>query len=183
MKRPFTLDAGILFAAGRRGVTIILAGAVVGVLFNALSPQGIALLGPVPHRKVEGISELGLKEARALYEEQTGVFVDARSAREFNEGHIPGALLLPLDDFDEAVSAWKDLIPSETLLITYCSGAGCGSSWNVAEFLKEEGYTRIKVFFGGWEEWKGAGFPVEKGDPKGASRLQSNREISRPEGG
>ena len=167
---------------------ICLAGAVFGVLFNAVSPRGIDLLGPVPHRQAEGIGELGLKEAWALHKESAGVFVDARSAEEFRAGHIPGALLLPLDDFDEAVSSWTDLIPLETLLITYCAGAGCDSSWDVAELLKEEGYLRVKVFFGGWEQWKDAGYPVEKEEqtgkePKGTSLMQSNREVSLPEGG
>jgi rhodanese-related sulfurtransferase len=97
-------------------------------------------------------------------------------------------LLLPPDDFDEAVSSWTDLIPLETLLITYCAGAGCDSSWDVAELLEEEGYSRVKVFFGGWQEWKGAGYPVEKDEqtgtePKGKSLLQSNRAVSRTDGG
>jgi len=188
LKGRFFLDAGTLFAAGRRGVIICLAGAVFGVLFNAVSPRGINLLGPVPHREAKGIGELGLEEAWDLYKERTGVFVDARSAEEFAAGHIPGALLLPLDDFDEAVSSWKDLIPLETLLIAYCAGAGCDSSLDVAELLREEGYSRVKVFFGGWEQWKGAGYPVEKEkqpgkEPQGASVLQSNRDVSRPEGG
>jgi rhodanese-related sulfurtransferase len=161
---------------------LCLAGAVIGVLFNAVSPKGIALLGPVPHRQVKGIGELELEEARALHEERTAVFVDARSAKEFNEGHIPGALLLPPDDFDEAISSWTELIPRETLLITYC-GAGCDSSLDLAELLKEEGYSRIKVFFGGWDKWKGAGYPVEKRGPKEKSLLQSNRQVSGPEGG
>jgi rhodanese-related sulfurtransferase len=164
-------------------VIICLAGAILGVLFNALSPGGIGLLGPVPHREAKGIGELELEEAWALHQKGTGVFVDARSAKEFAAGHIPGALLLPLDDFDEAVSSWTDLIPPETLLITYCAGAGCDSSWDVAELLKEEGYSRVKVFFGGWEQWKGAGYPVEEEAPAGKSLLQSNREVSRQEGG
>ncbi len=188
MKGRFFLDAGTLIAAGRRGVMICLAGAIFGVLFNAVSPRSIDLLGPVPHPETKGIGELRLEEAWAVHKERTGVFVDARSAEEFGAGHIPGALLLPPDDFDEAVSSWTDLIPLETLLITYCAGAGCDSSWDVAALLEEEGYSRVKVFFGGWQEWKGAGYPVEKDEqmgtePKGKSLLQSNRAVSRPDGG
>ncbi len=89
MKGRFFLDAGTLFAAGRRGVMICLAGAVFGVLFNAVSPRGIDLLGPVPHREAKGIGELGLEEAWALHKERTGVFVDARSAEEFACGTYP----------------------------------------------------------------------------------------------
>jgi rhodanese-related sulfurtransferase len=183
LERRFFLEVKTLFAAGRRGMMICLAGAFFGLLFNAVSPRSIDLLGPIPHREAKGISELDLEEARTLYKERTGVFVDARSAKEFGEGHIPGALLLPLDDFDEAVSSWMDLIPPDTLLITYCAGAGCESSWDVAELLREEGYSQVKVFFGGWGEWKDAGYPVERSEPKRKSLLQSNREVSRPEGG
>lgn len=189
MKGRFILDAETLFAAGRRAVMICLTGAVFGVLFNAVSPRGIDLLGPVPHREVEGIGRLGLEDALALHKERAGIFVDARSAEEFGAGHIPGALLLPPDDFDGAVASWKDLVPLETLLITYCAGAGCDSSLDVAELLKEEGYSRVKVFFGGWEQWKGAGYPVQEEEqtggkePEGVSQVQSNREVSQPEGG
>ncbi len=178
------LDWESLYAAGRRGAMICLAGAIVGVLFNAVSPRGIDLLGPVPRRTIEGVGEVSLKEAWSLYKQKTGLFVDARSEAEFDAGHIPGALLLPLDDFDEVLSSWTNLIPSDTLLITYCAGAGCDSSLDVAESLKEEGYSRVKVFFGGWKKWKDAGYPVEREDrePKGDSQPRSSREVFRPEG-
>ena len=187
MKGRFFMDAGTLYAAGRRGFIICFAGAVLGVLFNAVSPRGIELLGPVPARHAMGIEELKLKDAWALHKARTGVFVDARSAEEFGAGHIPGALLLPKDDFEEALSSWKALIPFDTLLIPYC-GKGCDSSWDVAELLKEEGYSEVKVFYGGWDKWKGAGYPVERAAQKGAgpngeSRLHSKRGIAQPEGG
>jgi len=147
------LERNILYAAAGRGALICLASAIVGLLFNAASPRGIDLWGPVPRRTVEGIGEVNLEEAWALYRGKTGLFVDARSKEEFDAGHIPGAMLLPLDDFDEVFSSWKNLIPSDTLLITYCAGAGCDSSLDVAESLKEGGYSRVKVFFGGWKKW------------------------------
>ncbi len=177
------LDREILCAAGRRGALICLVSAIVGLLFNAASPRGIDLLGPVPRRTVEGVGEVSLEEAWDLYRGKTGLFVDARSKKEFDAGHIPGAMLLPLDDLDEVLSSWKSLIPSDTLLITYCSGAGCDSSLDVAESLREEGYSRVKVFFGGWKKWKGAGYPVEKKgrEPEGRSLPESKRKAFRPE--
>ena len=79
-------------------------------------------------------------------------------------------------------------IPTDTLLITYCSGAECESSTDVAALLAEEGYSQVKVLFGGWENWKRAGYPVERVgqtelEPKRDSRLQSKRGLSRREGG
>jgi hydroxyacylglutathione hydrolase len=139
----------------------------LGVLVNAISPWGIPLFGPVSTGDVEGIADIGLGEAWALCNQGKAVFVDARSPEEYRAGHIPGALLLTLDDFEETVATWRNLIPSETLLIAYCSGEGCESSREVAALLAEEGYTRVKVFFGGWEHWTGAGYPVEKGSSGG----------------
>jgi rhodanese-related sulfurtransferase len=187
LKYRFFPDAVTLFAAARRGLIISVAGLVLGVLFNAVSPRGIPLFGPVPARQVKGIEELRLEEAWALHKERKGVFVDSRSAEEFGAGHIPGALLLPKEGFDDAISSWKALIPFDTLLIPYC-GEGCDSSWDVAELLKEEGYSRIKVFYGGWDKWKGAGYPVERVaheamEPEGEARLHSNRDVQGPEGG
>jgi rhodanese-related sulfurtransferase len=156
-----TSDSSSLYGTLRRGVLICLAASSLGILVNAVSPRGIPLLGPVPLRGGNGIEEIPLEEAWALHKEGRGVFVDARSAKEYRAGHIPRALLLSPDAFEETVSSWKDLLPADTLLITYCGGEGCESSRDVAALLIEEGYRRVKVFFGGWEQWKKAGYPVE----------------------
>lgn len=152
-----------LYVMLRRGVFICFAASSLGILVNAVSPHGVPLLGPVPLRGGSGIEEIPLDEAWALHKEGMGVFVDARSAKEYRAGHIPRALLLSPDAFEETVSSWKNLIPTETLLVTYCAGEGCESSRDVAALLIEEGYRRVKVFFGGWEQWKRAGYPVENG--------------------
>lgn len=188
MKDRTILDLRTLYASGRRGFAICLVGAGLGLLINAFSPQGIPLLGPVPAPHKKGIEQIALERVWALFQVKKGVFVDARSAEEFRAGHIPGALLLPLDAFEETVSSWTNLIPADTLLITYCSGEGCESSTDVAALLVEEGYSQVKVFFGGWEHWKRAGYPVEKAwqkgpEPSGDSRLHSNRDLPEREGG
>ena len=160
-------DLSTQYPSVRRGLLICFVAGSLGILVNAVSPWGIPLLGPVPAGDDERIPDIELGEAWALCNEGKVVFVDARSPEEFRAGHIPGALLLTLDDFEETVASWRNLIPSETLLIAYCSGEGCDSSREVAALLVEEGYARVKVFFGGWEHWKGAGYPVEKGSSKG----------------
>jgi rhodanese-related sulfurtransferase len=188
LKGRTSLDLRTLYASGWRGLAICLVGAGLGLLVNAISPRGLPLLGPVPAFDTKGIERIALEEAWALFREDKGVFVDARSAEEFRAGHIPRALLLPLHAFEETVSSWTNLIPADTLLITYCSGEECESSTDVAALLVEEGYSQVKVLFGGWEHWKRAGYPVETVGQKGPkpdrdSRLHSNRGLSLREGG
>lgn len=164
--RPYS-DLSTLYPSVLRGLLICLVAGSLGILVNAASPWGIPLLGPLPATDNEGIADIELGEAWALCNEGKALFVDARSPEEFRAGHIPGALLLPVDDFEETVASRRSLIPLETLLITYCAGEGCDSSREVAALLVEEGYSQVKVFFGGWEDWKRAGYPVEKGSSRG----------------
>jgi rhodanese-related sulfurtransferase len=147
----------------RRSSLVLLVAVCVGMLANAVSPQGLPLLGPVPRPPDNnGFTSIDLDEAYRLFLGRRSVFVDARSGEEFREGRIPGARLLTYDDFEETVSTFRDLIPEDTILVTYCSGEGCGSSREVAELLSEEGYKNIRLFVGGWDQWKGSGYPVEK---------------------
>ncbi len=144
-------------------VSLIASG--IGLSVNFLSPQGIKIFGPIPIKKIEGVDIIEKKAVWASFQAKKGIFIDARSSEEFSEGHIPGAMLLSLDNFEDNASVLLDLIPLNTEIITYCSGSGCESSLEVAGLLKDEGFTNINVFYGGWTHWKEAGHPVEKSPP------------------
>ena len=145
-----------------RGFLVVVLSAILGILVNTVSPDGIPLFGPVPLPDAGGLNSVSAEDAYHLFQEKSCVFVDARSEEEFCQGHIPGAQLLTQDDFDETISTFRSLIPQNTPLVTYCSGQGCGSSVEVAEMLLEDGYLNVKIFFGGWELWKQKGYPVVK---------------------
>lgn len=169
MKGLSFAEESTLLSSVCRCLLICFVAGSLGIFVNALSSRGIPLFGPVPEGGRGGIAEVDLKQAWALYQEGKAVFVDARSPREYRAGHIPRAFLLSQDTFEEAASSWRSLVPLDTPVITYCSGEGCDSSKEVAALLIDAGYSRVKVFFGGWEEWKRAGYPVEK-DSSGGGR-------------
>ncbi len=137
----------------------------LGLSVNFISPQGIEIMGPIPIKTIEGIDIIEKDAVWASFQAKMSIFIDARSTEEFSEGHIPGATLLTQDNFEDNVSVLLDLIPLDSEIITYCSGSGCESSLEVAALLKEEGYTNISVFYGGWSLWKKAGYPIEKFNP------------------
>ncbi len=84
------------------------------------------------------------------------IWVDARPAEEFEEKHVPGALSLNEDH-------WNDLLPAMLMawspqkrVVVYCSSESCGSSREVARRLREEaGLKNVFVLEGGWEAWLG----------------------------
>ena len=51
--------------------------------------------------------------------------------------------------------------PFDRFIITYCSGRECDDSHRLAVYLKDAGYTRIKVYIDGISGWEKEGYPVE----------------------
>ncbi len=106
-------------------------------------------------------------EAKPLWENRKSngiLFVDARSKVEYDQGHIPGAIPMPLGEFDKFYDQYKTKIKKASKLITYCHGAGCKLSDKVAQRLyKDKGHKNTGSFFGGWPMWQQHNMPVETG--------------------
>ncbi|MBI4720867.1 MAG: rhodanese-like domain-containing protein [Chitinivibrionia bacterium] len=114
---------------------------------------------PADRAGLQGI--IPLDKARALFDAKKAVFMDARDAKAFAEGRIPGAMNVPYDklpDYYETVTA---TVPQDTLIVCYCWGPTCDFSDNLASELVIIGYTNVVIFRGGWEEWQKAGYPAE----------------------
>ncbi len=83
------------------------------------------------------------------------MLLDVRTAEEYAEGHIQGALLIPVQELQQRISE----VPKDKQVYVYCrSGV---RSVRAAKMLVEAGYTRIENVQGGFMAWKDAGFPVE----------------------
>jgi rhodanese-related sulfurtransferase len=97
-------------------------------------------------------------------------FVDARTAEEYAEGHIPGAVSLPFDDVFKDPDKAKHLdTHGRSVVITYCGGGDCDLSRNLAFSLIDAGQKKVLVFTGGMPGWKDAGNPVATGATPGTA--------------
>jgi rhodanese-related sulfurtransferase len=82
------------------------------------------------------------------------IWVDARPDNEFEHDHVPGAI--PLNE-----DRWNELLPMllaqwslEKKIVVYCSSQSCNASREVARRLRDEaGLKDVFVLQGGWEEW------------------------------
>ena len=89
-------------------------------------------------------------EAKALMDSESGyVIIDARTQEEYDEGHIPGAILIP--EYEIADRAEKELPDKDQLILVYCRSGR--RSKIAAEELVKLGYTNVKEF-GGIIDWK-----------------------------
>ena len=147
-------------------IVIAALGALIGLSFHyrllvdALG-EGVAATRSEASADADFPTPVGLTQARDLLR-GGAVAIDARIPELFREGHLPGAVSLPLGEADAALPELRRNIPAETILIVYCSGYGCPDSFDLALRLIEEGYREVRVFEGGLPAWRDAGLPVAR---------------------
>jgi len=100
-------------------------------------------------------------EARQLHADPNVIFVDARYPEEYEEGSIPGAVLLPFEMFDDYWPGVEPVLPVERTIVTYCSGAECEMSIFLARLLRDYGYKDVRIFHGGARLWVEEGLPMD----------------------
>ena len=89
-------------------------------------------------------------KAKALMDSESGyIIIDARTQSEYDEGHIPGAILIP--EYEIADRAEKELHDKNQLILVYCRSGR--RSKIAAEDLVKLGYTNVKEF-GGIIDWE-----------------------------
>jgi rhodanese-related sulfurtransferase len=82
------------------------------------------------------------------------LWIDARSLKEYEAEHVPGAILLNLEDWEQLFPRFLDRWRPEEKIVVYCSSTSCELSHEVAERLKTNGISPVYVLKGGWEAWK-----------------------------
>jgi rhodanese-related sulfurtransferase len=128
-----------------------------------------------------GSIPINIDLAKNMYDDGTGIFIDARDSDEFNEGHISGALNIPYDNildfeyeelFDSLaipimvktdIDSGDDWI--EKFLVVYCSGGGCSLSedWAYSMSTSTFFHEDITIFYfeEGYAVWKELDYPVK----------------------
>jgi rhodanese-related sulfurtransferase len=83
------------------------------------------------------------------------LWIDARPDADFARAHIPGAVSLNEDHWDDLLPAVLDHWDSTSKkIVVYCSSLSCQASHDVARRLREEAnIPNVFVLQGGWEAW------------------------------
>ena len=85
--------------------------------------------------------------------------LDVRPAEEFAAGHIPGAVSVPLDELEAALSR----LPRRARIVAYCRGPYCVLAPQAVQRLRAGGFDARRLE-DGMPEWRLAGLPVAVGD-------------------
>jgi rhodanese-related sulfurtransferase len=108
----------------------------------------------------DDIEELTKEELwRRIQRKDKLVVLDVRPQEEYDAGHLPGAVSIPLDELKKRV---KEL-PKSKQIIAYCRGPLCALAPDATRYLKSRGY-KVQRLAEGAPDWEAAGFPLEKDD-------------------
>ena len=82
------------------------------------------------------------------------IWVDARPDEEFARDHVPGALSLNEDRWNELLPQFLAVWSPGKKVVVYCSSLSCNASREVARRLRKEAQlSNVFVLEGGWEAW------------------------------
>lgn len=96
-------------------------------------------------------------QASAMYTEKKAVIVDVREDSEWNEGHIPGAIHIPLGQLNERLPELK--LYKDSTVITQCKSGG--RSAKALDILKSAGFSKVYSMEGGIMAWDEAGLKTK----------------------
>lgn len=89
------------------------------------------------------------------------IVLDVRPSPEYDAGHIPGALSIPLDELQARLAE----LPAGSEIVAYCRGPYCLYAPSAVRILRDHG-RRARRLVDGFPEWRLAGLPVAIGvDP------------------
>ncbi|GIK57764.1 MAG: hypothetical protein BroJett015_34270 [Chloroflexota bacterium] len=97
-----------------------------------------------------------VKTVAAVKERDDVVLLDVREQWEYDEGHIPGVTLIPMN---EVASRLSEIPTDKEVIVTCRSGNRSGQ---IADFLRAQGFDNVHNMQGGIIAWEAAGLPVDR---------------------
>jgi len=120
--------------------------------------------------EVDGAMTINVYQARQLHL-LGAVFIDVRPKREWDWGHVKGAVHLSLASrfFGLSAAEWPRSVP----LVVYCNSEVCPASAEAVRLAVAWGYQQVFYFREGYFAWMLADFPQEKHGVAGITTLNA----------
>ncbi len=150
----------------RQVLLIVLITLVAGLVSNLFRADKIPFVEnwseKTKHAALSGENlEVSLEEAVKLFGKNGAIFIDARPFEEYGKGHIKGAVSLPYEEADLKFAEVLSGISEDNVIVTYCDGETCELGMDLAVFLRDAGYKKVRVLLNGWSIWQQNRLPFE----------------------
>jgi rhodanese-related sulfurtransferase/predicted transcriptional regulator len=94
-------------------------------------------------------------ELERLMKEGRVFLIDVRPRLEYESGHLPGAISMPVDELPQHL----DGLPRDWQIVAYCRGIYCLFADEAVAMLRHHGFDAYRLA-GGWPEWRAEGRPL-----------------------
>jgi rhodanese-related sulfurtransferase len=160
------LRAARLLAAEKEGLFVIyrLADQTVCEFFRTMRVLAESQLAEVEQIKRrflagrDGMEPVDRKALLDLVREEAVTVLDVRPVEEYNAGHIPGALSIPLKELKQHLAE----LPRDQDIVAYCRGPYCVLSVQAVEMLRARGFNAVRLEEG-IQDLRAMGFPIAEG--------------------
>lgn len=146
------------------GIMLAVAGGLT-VAWHTLAEDGyvrnqVAIRTVIQQHRPSFLPKLTVPELEKSLKDPKVVVIDARYPRDFESGHVPGAINVPV--FTTQVERRKLLanLPKGTRVIVYCQSENCQFDETLGAALYAEGIENVALFPGGIRQWEEKGRPI-----------------------
>ena len=129
---------------------------------RVLAESRLAEVEQIKRRFLEGREGMEPVDRDALIKrvhEGTVIVLDVRPTEEYQAGHIPGAISIPLKELQRHLSE----LPQDQEIAAYCRGPYCVLAVQAVEMLRTKGYKAVRLEEG-ILDWRAMGFPIAVDD-------------------
>jgi rhodanese-related sulfurtransferase len=159
---------GVTFQLG----VVLAIGCVLSLGVHCLSPIGF-LRNPAAASSVAASTtesffpKLSVDDVYALVQAGGVVLIDARHRSDYDRGHLPGAISVPVNSTSATRGEILEDVPKDLPAVVYCQSRNCPFDETVAVELARDGFRDIKLFVGGWREWEKSKYHGKRNAPDG----------------
>lgn len=115
----------------------------------------------IPEWKKRFYIDISAKTAKALFDKDDALFIDARPLSKFRDSTIIGSVGISSGKFKELNKRLP--LDVNTKVVVFCGGYECELSHSVAAHMIAMGYKNVMTYSGGIPEWKKLGYPMSGG--------------------
>lgn len=110
--------------------------------------------------EIKGARTIGTNEASMLWDKGLQ-FIDVRSLKDFETGHLPGAHHLAVHSEDFTAENLRSIVAADEAVVFYCNGIACMGSSVASQKAVEWGWANVIYYREGFRQWQADGLPVE----------------------
>ena len=130
-----------------------------GLVVVAIAALGFAVYRLTQAEPQQAVYPSEVTVAEAAQKRDQGAFIlDVRQPDEWQQVHIPGALLIPLADLPNRLGE----VPKDKEVVVVCRSGNRSKTGR--DILRQAGYERVTSLAGGVTDWQAKGLPTESGE-------------------